>query len=31
MAFGSVTLRVDGDERPVAMAQTAYALMRDAK
>ena len=31
MAFGSVTLRMDGDERPVAMAQTAYALMRDAK
>jgi uncharacterized protein (TIGR00369 family) len=31
MAFGSVTLKVDGDERPVAMAQTAYALMRDAK
>ncbi|MGN6286526.1 MAG: PaaI family thioesterase [Afipia sp.] len=31
MAFGSVTLKVDGDERPVAMAQTAYALMRDTK
>lgn len=31
MAFGSVTLKVDGDDRPVAMAQTAYALMRDAK
>jgi uncharacterized protein (TIGR00369 family) len=31
MAFGSVTLKVDGDERPVAIAQTAYALMRDAK
>ena len=31
MAFGSVMLKVDGDERPVAMAQTAYALMRDAK
>ena len=31
MAFGSITLRTDGDERPVAMAQTAYALMRDAK
>jgi uncharacterized protein (TIGR00369 family) len=31
MAFGSVTLRMDSDERPVAMAQTAYALMRDAK
>ena len=31
MAFGSITLRTDGDERPVAMAQTADALMRDAK
>ncbi len=31
MAYGSITLRTDGDERPVAMAQTAYALMRDAK
>lgn len=31
MAFGSITLRTEGDERPVAMAQTAYALMRDAK
>jgi uncharacterized protein (TIGR00369 family) len=31
MAFGSVTLRVDGDERPVAMAQTAYALMRESR
>ena len=31
MAFGGVTMRMDGDERPVAMAQTAYALMRDAK
>lgn len=30
MAFGSVTLKMDGDERPVAMAQTAYALMRGA-
>lgn len=31
MAFGSVTLRMDGDERPVAMAQTAYALMRESR
>jgi uncharacterized protein (TIGR00369 family) len=31
MAFGSVTLIGDGEARPVAMAQTAYALMRDAK
>ncbi|HAP49352.1 MAG TPA: thioesterase, partial [Afipia sp.] len=31
MAYGSVSLRTDGDERPVAMAQTAYALLRDAK
>ena len=31
MAYGSITLRTDGDERPVAMAQTAYALLRDAK
>jgi len=31
MAYGSITIRTDGDERPVAMAQTAYALLRDAK
>lgn len=31
MAYGSITLRTDGDERPVAMAQTAYALLRNAK
>ena len=31
MAYGSITLRTDGDERPVAMAQTAYALLREAK
>lgn len=31
MAYGSISLRTDGDERPVAMAQTAYALLRDAK
>ncbi|MGO4525795.1 PaaI family thioesterase [Microvirga sp. 2MCAF35] len=27
MAFGSVTLTTDGDARPVAMAQLAYALL----
>jgi uncharacterized protein (TIGR00369 family) len=32
MAYGSVTIRpADGDLRPVAMAQTAYALLRDGK
>lgn len=31
MAYGSISLRTDNDERPVAMAQTAYALLRDAK
>lgn len=31
MAYGSIVLRTDGDKRPVAMAQTAYALLRDAK
>lgn len=31
MAYGSITLRTDGDERPVAMAQTAYALLRAAQ
>jgi uncharacterized protein (TIGR00369 family) len=31
MAYGSVTLRAIDDERPVAMAQTAYALMREGK
>ena len=31
MAYGSILLRTDGDERPVAMAQTAYALLREAK
>ncbi len=31
IAYGSISLRADGDERPVAMAQTAYALLRDAK
>jgi uncharacterized protein (TIGR00369 family) len=31
MAFGSVTIRTADDERPVALVQTAYALMRDGK
>lgn len=32
MAFGSVSIRtLDDDARPVATAQTAYALIRDAK
>lgn len=31
MAYGSISIRTDSDERPVAMAQTAYALLRDAK
>ena len=31
MAFGSVTVRTTDDVRPVALAQTAYALMRDGK
>jgi uncharacterized protein (TIGR00369 family) len=31
MAYGSVSIRMDGDTRPVAMAQTAYALLRDGK
>lgn len=31
MAYGNVSIRTDNDERPVAMAQTAYALLRDAK
>jgi len=26
-----VLLRTDGDARPVAMAQTAYALLREGK
>jgi uncharacterized protein (TIGR00369 family) len=29
MAYGSVLLSVDGDPRPVAMVQTAYALLRE--
>lgn len=31
MAYGSVTIRTDKDEKPVAMAQTAYALLRESK
>jgi uncharacterized protein (TIGR00369 family) len=31
MAFGSVTLTTDGDTRPVAMAQLAYALLPEGK
>lgn len=31
MAYGSVSIRTDTEERPVAMAQTAYALLREAK
>ena len=31
MAFGSVSIRPDNEEKPVALAQTAYALMRDSK
>lgn len=31
MAYGSVSIRTADDERPVAMAQTAYALLREEK
>jgi len=31
MAFGSVSIRTVDDERPVALAQTAYALLRESK
>ncbi len=31
MAYGSVSIRTDNDARPVAMAQTAYALLREGK
>lgn len=31
MAFGSVSIRTVDDEHPVALAQTAYALMRESK
>jgi uncharacterized protein (TIGR00369 family) len=31
MAYGSISIRTESDERPVAMAQTAYALLRESK
>jgi uncharacterized protein (TIGR00369 family) len=31
MAYGSISIAAEGDARPVAMAQTAYALLRDSK
>jgi acyl-coenzyme A thioesterase PaaI-like protein len=31
MAFGSVTIETASDAKPVALAQTAYAIMRDSK
>jgi uncharacterized protein (TIGR00369 family) len=31
MAYGSITISAANDARPVAMAQTAYALMREGK
>src|SRR5215212_10033132 len=31
MAFGSVTLTTEGDRRPVAIAQLAYALLPESK
>ena len=31
MAYGSVTIHATGDTRPIAMAQTAYALLREGK
>lgn len=31
MAFGNVSIRTVDDSRPVALTQTAYALMRDSK
>lgn len=31
MAYGSVAIRTEGDARPVAMAQTAYALLRESE
>lgn len=31
MAYGSVTIRTDKDEKPAAMTQTAYALLRESK
>jgi uncharacterized protein (TIGR00369 family) len=31
MAFGSVTIETASDAKPIALAQTAYAIMRDNK
>jgi len=31
MAYGSVSIRTDKDDKPAAMAQTAYALLRESK
>lgn len=31
MAFGSVSIRTVDNERPIALAQTAYALMNESK
>jgi hypothetical protein len=31
MAFGNVSIRTVDDSRPVALCQTAYALMQDGK
>jgi uncharacterized protein (TIGR00369 family) len=31
MAFGSVSITTESDAKPIALAQTAYALMRDGK
>ena len=31
MAFGSVSIETANDARPVALAQTAYAILRDGK
>ena len=31
MAFGSVSIETASDAKPVALAQTAYAIMRDSK
>lgn len=31
MAYGSIAISTDNDPRPVAIAQTAYALMREGK
>jgi hypothetical protein len=31
MAFGSVSITTGSDAKPIALAQTAYALMRDGK